>query len=95
MAVVAPAMRCCSPRHRLAAVPKSWRKALGFLRDAKEPRLPFGGNDLLARGIKDGKAVGETLKLLEARWIEAGFPGDAQSLAALLNQAIAETHDRS
>ena len=62
-----------------------WRKALGFLREAKEPRLPFGGNDLLARGIKDGKAVGETLRLLEARWIEAGFPEDAQSLKALLN----------
>jgi poly(A) polymerase len=72
-----------------------WRKALSFLREAKEPRLPFGGNDLLARGITDGKAVGETLRLLEARWIEAGFPQDAPSLAALLNQAIVETHDRS
>ena len=46
-----------------------WHAAFDLLRTAKEPRLPFSGDDLLARGIDTGKAVGEALRL----WKRGGW----------------------
>jgi poly(A) polymerase len=63
-----------------------WHAALDFLRTAKEPRLPFSGDDLIARGIDSGRAVGEALKLLETRWIEAGYPEEPERLSKLLDE---------
>jgi poly(A) polymerase len=40
----------------------------------KPPRLPIGGGALIARGLKEGPVVARTLKAIENRWIEAGFP---------------------
>ncbi|MFZ0558331.1 MAG: CCA tRNA nucleotidyltransferase [Methylovirgula sp.] len=68
------------------ADPASWHEALAYARAAKEPRLPFSGADLLARGVPEGKAIGEALKDLQARWIEAGFPDDPRHLAELLQE---------
>ncbi|QAY94431.1 polynucleotide adenylyltransferase [Methylovirgula ligni] len=65
-----------------------WRAALDVLRTAKEPRLPFSGDDLIARGIDAGKAVGDALRLLESRWIEAGYPEAPDRLAELLDEAV-------
>ena len=46
--------------------------------DWKVPRLPVGGGTLIARGLAEGPIVAKTLKRIEERWIEAGFPsGDA------------------
>jgi poly(A) polymerase len=66
-----------------------WREALATARTAKEPRLPFSGADLLARGVPEGRAIGEALKDLQARWIEAGFPEDPRRLSELLDEAAA------
>ena len=42
------------------------------------PKLPIGGGMLIARGIPEGPAVARTLRQIEDRWVEAGFPqGDA------------------
>jgi poly(A) polymerase len=65
----------------------SWHESIAYARSAKEPRLPFSGADLLARGVPDGKPIGEALKDLQARWIEAGFPEDRRQLADLLEEA--------
>lgn len=70
----------CAPR---------WRDAILFLRAAEEPRLPFSGADLLARGVPNGRAIGAALKDLQQRWIEAGFPQDPRSLAMLLEEVTA------
>jgi poly(A) polymerase len=70
------------------ACPASWQEALAYARAVKEPRLPFSGADLLARGVPEGKALGDTLKDLQARWIEAGFPDDPRRLAELLEEAL-------
>src|SRR6476469_4597816 len=44
----------------------------------KPPRLPIGGGDLIARGLPEGPIVAKTLKAIERKWVEAGFPaGDA------------------
>jgi poly(A) polymerase len=66
-----------------------WREALTYVSTAKEPRLPFSGADLLACGVPEGRAIGEALKDLQARWIEAGFPEDPRRLAQLLEEVAA------
>ena len=40
----------------------------------KAPRLPIGGGDLIARGLPEGPIVAKTLKAIDNRWVEAGFP---------------------
>jgi poly(A) polymerase len=62
-----------------------WARARQFLQETTEPRLPFSGADMIARGITEGRAIGEALRELQARWIKAGFPNDPLSLAQLLN----------
>ena len=42
------------------------------------PRLPIGGGKLIARGIPEGPAVARTLRRIEDRWVEAGFPHGAE-----------------
>ncbi len=64
-----------------------WTAAWRFLSDTPEPRLPFSGADLMARGVPAGRGMGETLKRLQALWIRAGFPSDPQTLSRLLEQA--------
>ena len=63
-----------------------WALARHFLLEATEPRLPFSGADVIARGITEGRAVGEALRHLQTRWIEAGFPTDPASLTRLLDE---------
>ena len=69
--------------------PPQWAKALAFLRSEPEPRLPFCGDDLIARGVPSGRAIGEALETLKHRWIRAGFPDDPGELAQLLDEAVA------
>ncbi|HEU5067872.1 MAG TPA: CCA tRNA nucleotidyltransferase, partial [Sphingomicrobium sp.] len=38
------------------------------------PRLPIGGGALIERGVPQGPEVARTLRLIEDRWAEAGFP---------------------
>ncbi len=68
----------------------AWAGAEAFLRDTPEPRLPFSGADLQARGFAEGRALGAALKDLQARWIKAGFPQDPHSLAQLLDDVAGQ-----
>jgi poly(A) polymerase len=44
----------------------------------KRPKLPISGGGLIARGLQEGPIVAKTLKEIDGRWVEAGFPtGDA------------------
>lgn len=67
-----------------------WDAARQYVASAKEPRLPFSGADMIARGITEGRAVGQALKALEGRWIAAGFPEDPEALALLLGETLRE-----
>jgi poly(A) polymerase len=67
-----------------------WERARKLLQDTEIPRLPFSGADFTARGITEGRAIGEALKKLQARWIMAGFPTDPASLARLLDETLRE-----
>ncbi len=61
-----------------------------FLAEAPEPKLPFSGADLIARGVAAGPRVGRTLRAFEALWIRAGFPEERETLERLLKAAVAE-----
>jgi poly(A) polymerase len=65
-----------------------WREAILFLRAAQEPKLPFSGADLMARGVTNGRAIGAALKDIQRRWVEAGFPQDPRRLTELLEAAV-------
>jgi poly(A) polymerase len=61
-----------------------------FLADAPEPRLPLSGADLIARGVRAGRPVGRALRAFQALWIRAGFPKEPETLARLIEQAVAQ-----
>jgi poly(A) polymerase len=65
-----------------------WARARKFLQDTEVPRLPFSGADFIARGITEGRAIGEALRDLQARWMKAGFPKDPASFARLLDETL-------
>ncbi len=58
-----------------------------FLALTPEPKLPFGGADLIARGVASGPRVGEILRSFQALWIQAGFPKEPETLGRLLDEA--------
>lgn len=53
------------------------------------PRLPVTGGNLIKRGLKEGPVVSRTLRLIEDRWIAAGFP-TGTGLEAIVDRALAE-----
>ena len=65
-----------------------WTTALAQAADLPEPKLPISGADLIARGMRPGKELGEALAHLEKRWITAGFPEDPQEIDALLSATL-------
>ena len=52
------------------------------------PRLPVGGGMLIARGLKEGPIVARTLRRIEDRWVDAGFPSGA-ALEAMVDAEVA------
>jgi len=42
--------------------------------DWHRPRLPTSGGALIKRGLPEGPIVARTLRQIENRWIDAGFP---------------------
>jgi len=55
--------------------------------DWQVPRLPIGGGALIERGLPQGPIVARTLRLLEDRWIAAGFP-TGPDFERLLDEAL-------
>jgi len=45
------------------------------IRDLHPPRLPIGGAKLMSRGLPEGPIIARTLRAIEKRWVESGFPG--------------------
>jgi poly(A) polymerase len=52
----------------------------------KAPRLPISGGALIARGLAEGPIIARTLRQIEDRWIESGFPEGAD-----FDRIVAET----
>jgi poly(A) polymerase len=62
-------------------------EAAGLLR-WQPPRLPLGGGMLIARGLTEGPIVARTLRLIEDRWVNAGFPAGLE-LEEIVEQEVA------
>jgi poly(A) polymerase len=67
---------------------KALKPCLEQLEGWQVPVFPMRGGDLIARGLSAGPVIAKTLQAIEAAWIEAGFPLNAQ-LDAIANQLIA------
>ena len=78
------------PKSAASPDDRAFAGADSFLALAAEPKLPFGGADLIARGIASGRRVGEILRSFQALWIRAGFPKEPKTLGRLLDEAAAE-----
>jgi len=61
---------CAADRLLLAGRPDNAAQLEGW----RAPRLPIGGGALIARGLAEGPIVARTLRTIEDRWVEAGFP---------------------
>lgn len=66
-----------------------WRDLLALPRHWQAPKLPFGGAELMARGVPAGPELGAALKRAEAAWCAAGFPMESDKVAAVIDQALA------
>lgn len=55
------------------------------------PRRPFGANDLIARGMAPGPALGGAVAQAERDWIAQGFPDTPEAVAALLAAIVTRT----
>jgi poly(A) polymerase len=52
------------------------------------PRLPISGGALIGRGLPEGPIVARTLRRIEDRWIEAGFP-EGEEFETIVADALA------
>lgn len=76
---------CAVDRLLLAGRPADARAIVGWHR----PRLPTSGGTLIKRGLPEGPVVARTLRQIEDRWIEAGFPTGEQ-FQQIVSEALAE-----
>lgn len=53
----------------------------------EKPALPISGGDLVARGLVPGPAVAQTLRAIEDRWVDSGFPAGAD-FTAIVDTAL-------
>lgn len=52
------------------------------------PRLPISGGALIARGLPEGPIVARTLRIIESRWVDAGFP-EGEEFDAIVDDVMA------
>ena len=76
-------MACAADRLLLAARPQDAADISHWHR----PRLPIGGGILIKRGLPEGPVVAKTLRAIEERWLEAGFPTGAE-FEAIVEEAV-------
>jgi poly(A) polymerase len=55
----------------------------------KAPRLPISGGELIARGLEEGPIVARTLRRIDERWVESGFP-TGEAFEAIVRAALDE-----
>ncbi len=51
--------------------------------------MPVSGGSLIARGLVEGPIVARTLRQIEDRWVEAGFP-DGDALEKIVSEVASE-----
>jgi poly(A) polymerase len=63
----------------------AWAKLYAEAERWRRPAMPVSGEDLLARGVTEGPAIGEALRKLEAAWIESDFALGRDALLSKLS----------
>jgi poly(A) polymerase len=59
--------------------------------DWTAPRLPISGGALIARGLAEGPIVARTLRAIEDRWVEEGFPG-SEAFDRIVSESLARAN---
>lgn len=62
----------------------------GSIASWQVPRLPISGGALIERGLSPGPEVARTLRRIEARWVEQGFPS-GQRFERIVGDALDES----
>lgn len=65
-----------------------WQELLGWGSDWLPKSFPLSGNDVLARGIAPGPAVGTILSAVELWWIDGAFAADRAACLARLDKEV-------
>ena len=65
--------------------PKDYLYISHFIKKISLPKFPYDGNYLKNKGIKEGKIIGKTLKLLEADWVKNDFKISDQTKLKIIN----------
>ena len=68
----------------------SWRALATLPERWQAPEFPLKAAEFIARGIPKGPRLGQALAAAEEEWIAAGFPEDASTLRAMLDQVVSE-----
>jgi poly(A) polymerase len=61
-----------------------WKTLYDAANTYERPALPVTGDDMLARGVAEGPAIGDALRKLEAEWIDSDFKLKREQLLAKL-----------
>jgi poly(A) polymerase len=70
-----------------AADDRRWREFATLPNRWSPPRCPLRAADLIARGLSPGPGLGAAIARAEAAWIEADFPLDGATVAAIADAA--------
>ncbi|MDB5697400.1 MAG: Polynucleotide adenylyltransferase region [Alphaproteobacteria bacterium] len=54
----------------------------------EKPRLPVGGSELIAMGLKPGPLVSRALRAIEHEWVRSGFRQDRESIERLARRHV-------
>jgi poly(A) polymerase len=65
------------------------------LQDWNRPRLPIGGGDLIAMGLKPGPIVARTLQAVEREWAERGFALEESAVRELARRHVDQARRES
>jgi poly(A) polymerase len=74
-------------RSTAAANDADWNELATLPQRFTAPVFPLKAADFMKRGVEKGPALGAAIAAAEKAWIAAGFPSDADALAAIADSA--------
>ncbi|MEO6256208.1 MAG: CCA tRNA nucleotidyltransferase [Sphingomicrobium sp.] len=77
-------IECAADRLLLAGEPARAASVIHW----RMPKLPIGGGTLITRGLAEGPIIARTLRRIEDRWVEAGFPS-GEEFDRIVSDALA------
>jgi poly(A) polymerase len=74
-------------RSQQSAHDADWRALATLPQRWTAPAFPLRAADFIARGVEKGPALGAAMRTAEQAWLAAGFPSDADEIAAIAEVA--------